>query len=53
MRVLDRSETDLLSLLRQAESSGLVRVRAGGGVVQIDVRRPMAQFLEVPDLADG
>ncbi|MHB1872869.1 MAG: hypothetical protein ACYCT1_18760 [Steroidobacteraceae bacterium] len=52
MRLLDRSEADLLSLLRRAESAGLARVRAGGGVVQIDVRRPMAQLLEVPDLAD-
>lgn len=52
MRLLDRSEADLLLLLRRAESAGLARVRAGGGVVQIDVRRPMAQLLEVPDLAD-
>lgn len=52
MRLLDRSEADLLSLLRRAESAGLARVNAGGGVVQIDVRRPMAQLLEVPDLAD-
>jgi hypothetical protein len=52
MRLLDRSEADLLSLLRRAESAGLARVKAGGGVVQIDVRRPMAQVLEVPDLAD-
>lgn len=52
MRLLDRSEPDLLSLLRRAESAGLARVMAGGGVVQIDVRRPMAQVLEVPDLAD-
>ena len=52
MRLLDRWEADLLSLLRRAESAGLARVKAGGGVVQIDVRRPMAQVLEVPDLAD-
>jgi hypothetical protein len=52
MRLLDRPEADLLSLLRRAESAGLVRVRAGGGVVQIDVRRPMAQVLEVPNLVD-
>jgi len=52
MRLLDRSEADLLSLLRRAESAGLARVKAGGGVIQIDVRRPMAQLLEVPDLAD-
>jgi hypothetical protein len=52
MRLLDRSEADLLSLLRRAESGGLARVKAGGGVAQIDVRRPMAQLLEIPDLAD-
>ena len=52
MGLLDRSEADLLSLLRRAESAGLARVRAGGGVVQIDVRRPMAEALEVPHLAD-
>jgi hypothetical protein len=52
MRLLDRSEADLLSLLRRAESVGLARVRAGGGVIQIDVRGPMAQQLEIPDLAD-
>jgi len=52
MRLLDRSEADLLSLLRRAESVGLVKVKAGGGVIQIDVRRPMAQILEVTDLAD-
>ena len=52
MRLLDRSEADLLSLLRRAESAGLTRVKAGGGVLQIDVRRPMAQLLEIPDLAD-
>jgi hypothetical protein len=52
MRLLDRSEADLLSLLRRAESAGLARIKAGGGVVQIDVRRPMAELLEIPDLAD-
>jgi hypothetical protein len=52
MRVLDRSEVDLLSLLRRAESAGLARVRAGGGVIQIDVRGPIAQMLEIPNLAD-
>ncbi len=52
MRVLDRSEAELLSLLRRAESAGLVRVRAGGGVVQIVVCRPMADVLEVPELGD-
>ncbi len=53
MRVLDRSEGEILALLRRAESAGLVRIRAGGGVIQIDVRRPMAEVLEVRELADG
>ena len=52
MRLLDRPEADILSLLRRAESAGLTRIRAGGGVVQIDVRRPMAEVLEVPSLVD-
>jgi hypothetical protein len=52
MRVLDRSEADLLSLLRRAESVGLARVKSGGGVIQIDVLGPIAQMLEVPNLAD-
>ncbi|MDA8048575.1 MAG: hypothetical protein M0002_00935 [Rhodospirillales bacterium] len=50
MRVLDRSESELLALLRRAESVGLARIRAGGGVIQIDIRRPMAELLEVPEL---
>ena len=53
MAVLDRSEDDLLSLLRRAELTGLVRVRAGGGVVQISARRAMAESLEVAELADS
>jgi hypothetical protein len=53
MAVLDRSERDILSLLRRAEAVGLTRVRAGGGVVQISTRRPMAEILEIPHLVDG
>ena len=53
MRVLDRSEADLLNLLRRAEAAGLIQLRAGGGVVQVNVRRPLAQVLGVPALADG
>ena len=52
MRVLDRSEADLLSLLRRAEFAGLARVKAGGGVIQIDVLGPMAKQLEISDLVD-
>ena len=53
MRVLDRSEWELLNLLRRAESMGLARVKVGGGVIQIEVRQPMAEMLEVPEIADG
>ena len=52
MAVLDRSEAGLLTLLRRAESAGLVRVRAGGGVIQVDTRTPLSNILEVPELAD-
>ena len=51
MLALDRSEAELLSLLRRAEATGLAKVRAGGGVVQISVGRPMAELLEVPEFA--
>jgi len=53
MRVLDRPEGDLLSLLRRAESAGLGQLRAGGGVIQINFRRAFADILGVPALADG
>lgn len=53
MAVLDRPETDLLSLLRRAESIGLLRVRAGGGVVQITARPTMAEVLGVKELGDS
>lgn len=53
MRVLDRSEQDMISLLRRAEAQGLLQIRVGGGVVQIDVVRPMAEFTGVTALANG
>jgi hypothetical protein len=53
MRTLDRSESELLNLLRAAEGVGLLRMRAGGGVVEISVRRTMAENLGVRELADG
>lgn len=53
MRLLDRPEGDVISLLRRAESAGLARLRVGGGVIQINVRQPLAQTLGVPALADG
>jgi hypothetical protein len=45
MRVLDSPEDDLLSLLRRAEAAGLVQLRMGGGVIQINARRLLAQEL--------
>jgi hypothetical protein len=53
MRMLDRSESEMLNLLRAAEGTGLLRMRAGGGVIEINVRRAMAENLGVPELADG
>jgi hypothetical protein len=48
--VLDRPTEDRLALLRQAEGLGLARVRAAGDVLEVEVKRPMAETLEVPDL---
>jgi hypothetical protein len=53
MGTLDRSEPELLNLLRGAEAAGLLRMRAGGGVIEINVRRVMADNLGVPELVDG
>jgi hypothetical protein len=53
IQVLDRTEAEVIVLLRRAESLGLLQLRAGGGVIQIDVRRPMAQLTGVMALADG
>jgi hypothetical protein len=53
IRTLDRSEPELLNLLRAAEATGLLRMRAGGGVIEINVRRVMAENLGVPELVDG
>jgi hypothetical protein len=48
--VLDRPVEDRLSLLRQAEGLGLARVRSAGDVLEIEVRRPLADALGVPGL---
>lgn len=53
MRVLDRPEQEVIALLRRAEAQGLLQIRVGGGVVQIDVIRPMAQLTGVTALANG
>jgi hypothetical protein len=50
--VLDRPCEDRLALLRQAEGLGLARVRSVGDVLEIDVRRPLAEALGVPQLVD-
>jgi hypothetical protein len=50
--VLDRTRAEVLALLRKAEGDGLLRIRAGGDVVEIEVRRHMAAALEIPELAD-
>ncbi len=50
MDVLDRPIEGRLALLRQAEGLGLVRLRSAGDVLEVDVRRPMADQLGVPEL---
>ncbi len=50
LAVLDRPVEDRVSLLRQAEGLGLLRVRSAGDVLEIDVLRPMAETLGVPEL---
>jgi len=50
MAVLNRPFEDRLAFLRQAEGLGLVRVRSAGDVLEIEVRRPMAETLGVPEL---
>ena len=51
--VLDRPVEERLVLLRQAEGLGLARVRSAGDVLEIEVRRSMADAIGVPDLVDG
>jgi hypothetical protein len=50
LSVLDRPAEGRLALLRQAEGLGLLRVRSAGDVLQIEVRRQMAETLGVPEL---
>ena len=52
MDVLDLPPGELMSLLRQAESQGLVRLRTAGDMLEIIVRQPMAQTLRMPELGD-
>jgi hypothetical protein len=50
LAVLDRPCEGRLTLLRQAEGLRFVRIRSAGDVLEVDVRRPMADILGVPDL---
>lgn len=52
LAVLDRPDGEVLTLLRKAEAEGLSRLRAGGDVIEIEVRRHMAAALGVPELAN-
>ena len=45
--MVDRPVEDRLALLRQAEGLGLCRVRAAGDVLEIEVRRPLAEALGI------
>ena len=49
--ILDRTAPEVVALLREAEESGLVRVRSAGEVVDISTRRPFAQQLGISELA--
>jgi hypothetical protein len=50
--VLDHPIEDRIALLRQAEGLGLARVRRAGDVLEIEVRRPLADALGVPELVE-
>lgn len=50
--VLDRPRDERLSLLRQAEAQGLLRVRTAGDMLEISTRQPIAQALRMPDVGD-
>ena len=51
--VLDRPVEERLVLLRQAEGLGLARVRSAGDVLEIEVRRPMADAAGAPSLVNS
>lgn len=52
LAVLDRPRDERLSLLRQAEAQGLVRVRTAGDMLEISARQPIAQALRMPEVGD-
>jgi hypothetical protein len=51
--VLDRPIEQRLVLLQQAEGLGLARVRSAGDVLEIEVRRQIADATGVPGLVNG
>lgn len=50
---LDRPVEERLRLLKQAEGMGLIRVRSAGDVLEIEVRKPIADLTGVSDLGLG
>jgi len=52
LELLDLPTGERLSLLRQAEAQGFVRIRTAGDMLEIMVRQSLAQTLRMPDLAD-
>jgi hypothetical protein len=50
--ILDLPPGERLSLLRQAEAQGYVRIRTAGDMLEIMVRQPLAQTLRIPDLGE-
>lgn len=50
LSVMDYPAEDRFALLKKAEGLGLLRVRSAGDVLEIDVRRQMAETLGVPEL---
>jgi hypothetical protein len=52
IRILDRSEFEIMAFLRQAEDLGLLRVRSSGDVVEIRVREAMASCLGIQNLGN-
>jgi len=50
--VFDLPPGERLSLLRQAEAQGFVRIRTAGDMLEIMVRQSLAQTLRMPDLVD-
>jgi hypothetical protein len=52
LNVLDRPLEDRMALLRQAEGTGLARIRSVGDVLEVDARGPLQRKLGVPSLVE-